>query len=345
MNEREAAKNAARRLAILRHAEEVTGNVALTCRYYGITRQAFYLWRRRYEAGGLEALRDRSRRPQSCPHETPTEIVGKIIYLRQNYHFGPTKIAMYLKRYHDVQISDSGVWRILKRLGMNRLPALQRYKPKDRRWKRYEKQLPGHHVQIDVKFIAPIGAPVAAAPVAAVPVKAPAARRKKYYQYTAIDDCTRLRVLRIYDKNNQKTAIAFADYVIARLPFQVQTIQTDNGAEFQSSFHWHIQDLGIRHRYIKPATPRLNGKVERSHRIDAEEFYRLLDGVVIDDTKLFNDKLAEWETFYNYHRPHGGLGGQTPYERLKQKTQAPVKRSTSAAQRDDGGAHGRTTDK
>jgi transposase InsO family protein len=94
---------------------------------------------------------------------------------------------------------------------------------------------------------------------------------------------------------------------------------------------WHIQDLGIRHRYIKPATPRLNGKVERSHRIDAEEFYRLLDGVVIDDTKLFNDKLAEWENSCNYHRPHGGLGGQTPYERLKQKTQTPVKRSTSAA--------------
>lgn len=130
--------------------------MALTCRYYGITWQAFYQWRRRYETGGLEALRDRSKRPQPWPHETPTEIVGKIIYLGQNYHFGPTKIAMYLKRYHDIQISDSGVWGILKRLSLNRLPASQRYKPKDRRWKQYEKQLPGHHVQIDVKFIAPI---------------------------------------------------------------------------------------------------------------------------------------------------------------------------------------------
>jgi transposase InsO family protein len=51
----------------------------------------------------------------------------------------------------------------------------------------------------------------------------------------------------------------------------------------------------------------------------------MLHGVVIDDTALFNDKLAEWENFYNYHRPHGGLGGQTPAERLRQKTQAPVK--------------------
>ena len=62
----------------------------------------------------------------------------------------------------------------------------------------------------------------------------------------------------------------------------------------QGSFHWHLLDRGIGHVYIRPATPRLNGKVERSHRIDEEEFYRLLEGVVIDDTGLFNEKLQEW---------------------------------------------------
>ncbi|GAA3068123.1 hypothetical protein GCM10010448_59310 [Streptomyces glomeratus] len=146
--------------------------------------------------------------------------------------------------------------------------------------------------------------------------------RNKYFQLTAIDDCTRLRVLRIYRQLNQNTAIQFLDYLLQRLPFQVEVIQTDNGAQFQSTFHWHVLDKGIAHTYIKPRTPRLNGKVERSHRIDAEEFYRLLDGVVIDDAEVFNDKLREWEDYYNYHRPHGGLGGQTPYERLKQKTTA-----------------------
>jgi hypothetical protein len=110
------------------------------------------------------------------------------------------------------------------------------------------------------------------------------------------------------------------DYVLQRLPFQVKIIQTDNGAEFQSAFHWHVLDKGIAHTYIKPRTPRLNGKVERSHRIDAEEFYRLLDGVLIDDAEAFYNKLREWEDYCNYHRPHGGLDGQTPYERLKQKT-------------------------
>jgi transposase InsO family protein len=59
--------------------------------------------------------------------------------------------------------------------------------------------------------------------------------------------------------------------------------------------------------------------IERSHRIDNEEFYQLLRGVVIDDAKVFNEKIKEWEHYYNYDRPHGGLGGQTPYERLMQK--------------------------
>jgi transposase InsO family protein len=149
----------------------------------------------------------------------------------------------------------------------------------------------------------------------------PGARANRYYQYTAIDDCTRLRALRIYPKNNQATAIQFLDHVLQKLPFQVDVIQTDNGSEFQTSFHWHVLDRGIRHTYIKPATPRLNGKVERSHRIDAEEFYRMLDhGVIIDDANVFNAKLQEWEDFYNFHRPHGGLDGQTPYERLRQKS-------------------------
>lgn len=134
-----------------------------------------------------------------------------------------------------------------------------------------------------------------------------------------IDDCTRLRVIKIYDRNNQKNAIKFADYALSRLPFHAEVIQTDNGSEFQSQFHWHILDKGVNHVYIRPRRPRLNGKVERSHRIDEEEFYRLIEGLVIDETKLFNDKLKAWEEFYNYQRPHGALNGKTPYEKFREK--------------------------
>jgi transposase InsO family protein len=149
--------------------------------------------------------------------------------------------------------------------------------------------------------------------------------KTRLYQFTAIDDCTRIRVLKVYDACNQTTAIRFADEVIRRLPFRIHVVQTDNGAEFQSKFHWHLQELDIRHVYIRPRTPRLNGKVERSHRVDDQEFYQLLDqDGISDDIHLFNDKLREWEDYYNYYRPHAGLGGQTPYERLMTKTRAGV---------------------
>lgn len=168
-----------------------------------------------YEEKGLVGLRDRSHRPHVSPNATQPEIVEKIIYLRANYHFGPYKIQMYLKRYHDITVSKSEIWRILKRLDMNRLPNSQRYKRHVDRWKRYEKAKPGHRVQIDVKFVAPLKG----------------SRKSRYYQFTAIDDCTRLRVLRLYDRLNQKTAIEFIDYALERFPFRVDVIQTDNGSE------------------------------------------------------------------------------------------------------------------
>ncbi|MEA3184933.1 MAG: hypothetical protein QOJ74_1410, partial [Ilumatobacteraceae bacterium] len=89
MTEQQLTRQAKRRLAILQHAEEITGNVAATCRYYGITRQCFYTWKRRYDEEGLDGLRDRSHRPHHSPLATGTDIVGKIVYLRQHYHFGP----------------------------------------------------------------------------------------------------------------------------------------------------------------------------------------------------------------------------------------------------------------
>ncbi|MBA7533840.1 IS481 family transposase ISRhba4 [subsurface metagenome] len=302
MTEKEILRKQRWRLGIIRHAEEVTHNIAKTCRYFGISRTAFYKWYERYQNDGVEGLKDRSCRPLHSPHATNPEIIAKIIYLRQTYHFGPWKIQMYLQRYHDISVSRSGVWRILKRLNMNCLPYNQRYKRHKERWKRYEKPEPGHRIQVDVKFLE----------------KIPGTRRR-YYQYTAIDDCTRLRVLKIYERCNQRSSIQFVDYVLSRLPFQAEVIQTDNGSEFQGQFHWHILDKGINHVYIRPRRPRLNGKVERSHRIDEEEFYRMMNGMVIDDADLFNEKLREWEDFYNYNRPHAAHKGMTPYEKFREK--------------------------
>ena len=208
----------------------------------------------------------------------------------------------------DPKMMDSSVHHILTRHGLNLLPVNHKRKLAGRQWKRYEKPQPGHRLQLDVKFLERI-----------------AGTQKRLYQFTAIDDCTRIRVLKIYDACNQASAIRFVNEVIRRLPFRILVIQTDNGAEFQSRFHWHLESLDIRHAYIRPRTPHLNGKVERSHRVDEQEFYQLLDkDGIADDIHLFNDKLREREDYYNYHRPHGALDGQPPYERLLAKTAAGV---------------------
>jgi transposase InsO family protein len=99
--------------------------------------------------------------------------------------------------------------------------------------------------------------------------------KTRRFQYTAIDDAKRICALKIYECHNQANAINFVDHVIATFPFRIQEIRTDNGHEFQAKFHWHVEDKGIRHAYIKPSSPQLNGKVERSHRSDEKEFYQL----------------------------------------------------------------------
>ena len=295
------------RSKLLQLAASSPHSVTDVCRHFGISRKTFYKWRKRHLEHGDAGLGDRPSTPLRSPNATPPEVVSKVLYLRQTYHFGPGKISAYLNRFHQLSIVTATVHRILCRHGLNRLPANQKHQQHAKRWKRYEKPQPGHRLQVDVKFLERIPG-----------------SQKRLYQFTAIDDCTRVRVLKIFDACNQTTAIRFIDEVVKRLPFRILVVQTDNGAEFQSKFHWHLeQQLDIRHVYIRPRTPRLNGKVERSHRVDNQEFYQLLDKRGIsDDIRLFNDKLREWEDYYNFHRPHSALDGQTPYERLLAKASA-----------------------
>ena len=117
-------------------------------------------------------------------------------------------------------------------------------------------------------------------------------------------------------RHTQTNAIDFIDHVVAKFLFRIREVRTDTGHEFQAKFHWHVEDKGIRHAYIKPRTPQLNGKVERSHSTDQQEFYQLLS--YKDDIDL-ETKLEEWENFYNFNRPHGAFNGKAPYEALREK--------------------------
>ena len=287
---------AIRRYRILEYARE-SGNVVAACRDLGFPRSSFYRWKQAFEMHGRQGLGRRKPIARSHPRQIPPAYVEKILHLRLQYHLGPQRITWYLERYHGFQTSCSSVHRTLKRNGIGPLP--KKASRRTLHTRRYAKQVPGHHIQVDVKFLT---------------LPSEDGRRVRRYQYTAIDDATRIRALKIYQRHNQKSSIDFIDYVFEKFPFRIHTVRTDRGHEWQAQFHWHVEDQGIRHVYIKPRSPQLNGKVERSHRTDQEEFYQLL--TYTDDVDL-NEKLAAWESFYNLNRPHGAHGGKTPYEALR----------------------------
>jgi transposase InsO family protein len=276
---------------------EALGKVSEVCREWEIPRSTFYRWKTAYDKHGIDGLVPGRPIAKSHPRQLSPEVIEKILHLRQTYHFGPQRIAWYLERYHGVTTSCSSVYRTLIRHNLRRLP--RNTSRRAIHTHRYAKQVPGHHVQVDVKFLT---------------LKTATGSKVRRFQYTAIDDATRVRALKIYRRHTQKSAMAFMDYVIEKFPFRIHTVRTDRGHEFQALFHWHVEDKGIRHVYIKPRSPQLNGKVDRSHRSDGEEFYQLL--TYTDDVDL-NKKLEEWENFYNYDRPHGAFNGKTPYEALK----------------------------
>jgi transposase InsO family protein len=279
------------KLRVLRHASQI-GDVGKACRYFGVGRASFYRWRTAYRRHGVAGLENRKSAPKNPANRTAPEIVEKVLHPRKTYRLGPIRIVWYLARYHAITISDAGVYRILRRHGLSRLPGGTRVRKIHTQ--RYQQQMPGHQIQVDVKFLKfeDKDGPV------------------KRYQYTAIDDATRIRALKIYDRHNQSNAIDFINTV------RIREVRTDNSHEFQAQFHWHVEDLGIRHAYIKPASPQLNGKVERSHRTDEQEFYQLL--TYTDDIDL-QARLSEREQFYNLSRPHGAFNGKAPYEVLRER--------------------------
>ncbi len=127
-----------------------------------------------------------------------------------------------------------------------------------------------------------------------------------------MDDCTRYRVLRVYARRTANNTLDFLDRVLEEMPFPVQRIQTDRGREFFAVIvQERLKRYGIKFRPNKPASPRLNGKVERSQETDKIEFYSTID---LSSPEL-DMLLAEWQHYYNWERPPSAHSGKTPMER------------------------------
>ena len=256
-------------------------------------RKTIYRWREKYD-GTVQSLKNKSRRPHSHPSQH-TEYEIKLIknYKSKNKEAGIVVLWIKLKGAGYTR-SITSLYRVMQRLGIyNKTPSKKKeYEPKPYQQMKY----PGERVQIDVKYV----------PAKSL-TKEVKEREGRYYQYTAIDEYTRKRVLWASKEQSTSASTEFIEVIMRKFPFKIECIQTDNGFEFTNRLNWQgtkkktmfekrLEELGIKHKLIKPKTPRHNGKVERSHRKDQERFYY---NKVFCSFEDFKNRLKYWEKVYN----------------------------------------------
>lgn len=248
---------------------------------FGVSRATIYRWRKQYD-GSVQSLVNRSRRPHHHPNQHTQEELKLISDMRRrNPHLG--LVVLWVKlRMRGYSRSIPSLWRVLNREKLKPIkPPNPKYVPKP-----YEKMsYPGQRVQVDVKIV----------PAVCITGKAKDAG-EHFVQYTAIDEYSRFRYLGAFREHSTYSSVQFLDQLIKAFPFKIECIQTDNGLEFikafnerkkgkSSLFEARLKELGIRHKLIRPYTPRHNGKVERSHRKDNEYFYATHRFYSFDDFK------------------------------------------------------------
>ena len=255
---------------------------------YKTSRKTVYKWVSRYD-GTLESLKDKSHRPHSHPSqhtEAELELIRR--YIKRN---GRKDLLLTFQKIREKGYSRH--YGSFKRV-VGRMFKPDKKKKVKKKPKEYQRALyPGQKVQIDVKY---------------VPSKC-VANGEKYYQFTAVDECTRHAFREMYDEHSTYSAKDFLTKLVLNSKFPIREAQTDNGTEFtnallvvkakhKSLFEQALEDMGILYHRIRIATPRHNGKVERQHRTDGERFYSKMRMYNLQDGRK---QLAVYQAKSNDH--------------------------------------------
>lgn len=250
-------------------------------KYYRVSRNAIYEWRAKYDGKSWKSLLDKSHRPHHHPNEHTSE-----------------EKEMILRRYPRYQGDMIMLWDSLRKSGYKRsYTSLMRVvnkwikpqvkKKQTRKSQPYVRaEYPGQKVQIDVKFVSAYCV----------------TNGCKYYQYTAVDECSRWTFREMYDEHSTYSSVDFLKKLIQSCPFPIREIQTDNGTEWTralvsndgkpSLFEKALMKCDIKYHRIRVATPRHNGKVERQHRTDENRFYRKMKVYNLEDGRA---QLAKYK--------------------------------------------------
>lgn len=293
------------RQSLMKYAEKY--GVGRASRKYNKGRSYIYFWRGRWD-GTVESLACQSRRPHSHPNQHTEEELKLIRDMRRrNPKLGLTELWHRLRKRGYTRTVE-GLYRCMRREGLVKEKS-KKEKPKP---KLYEQMTyPGERIQIDVKV---------------VPRNCLANKEERLFQYTAIDEYSRYRILGAYSEQSTYSSADFLRKVanaFARKGVKVECVQTDNGFEFTNRFSNSKKDiptlfeataaqLHIRHKLIRPYTPRHNGKVERSHREDQRLFYDTHSFFSLED---FGGQLAAHQSRTN-NRPMRPLKWLSPIEFL-----------------------------
>lgn len=276
------------RQAIIKYADK--HGVTEAAKRYKVNRQYVYRWQKRYD-GTIQSLADRSHRPHHHPNQHTEEEIKLIKNMRKRNPNAGLVVFWVKLRMRGYKRSISGLYRMLRKLNMAavKLPN-PKYIPKPYEQMKY----PGQRVQIDVKFV----------PSVCIVGEG---KGGKWYQYTFIDEYSRFRYLEAFEEHSTYSSAEFIRHCAAKFPYPIECVQTDNGMEFtnrlspqnskrKTLFEVTLEKLGIKHKLIRPFTPRHNGKVERSHRKDNEEFYASHTFYSFQD---FKKQLATRQRYYN----------------------------------------------
>jgi len=300
-------QEAYKRQAVVKAAQQKGKTYA--SRMYGVSLSSVKRWCRRYD-GSWQSLKEKSHRPNSHPRQHTAreeEMIREAV--RQSYFRYGWEGAYMAAKEDGYSRSYSGFIYAAKRLGLcggkQKKPNIRK---SDRRYP--EILVPGEKVQVDVKEV-PYNC-----------LKGAARRDGKHlYQWTAIDECTRIRFVYGFEEHTPENSVKFFKMLQKVFPFKIQTIQTDNGTEFTYKyisntelcpFDIALKNAGVQHKLIPPRTPWHNGKVERSHRNDQRYFYNWEKFASVED---LNRKLKDHLRWSN-RKPMRTLGSKSPLDLL-----------------------------
>jgi transposase len=300
-----------------------TGSLAQTARLWQTSRAVVRTWVRRFQAEGEAGLQDRSRRPHSCPRRTDPALEQQVVSLRKATGYGRQRLSRELWHRSGLALSPNTIRHILRRHGLVQ-PRRPRKLCYPAHWA-WETEKPFALAQVDVKDIRDeqtLGPRL---------VHHLQQAKLPRYQWTFLEGRTRLRFLAFSRQNNLTNALCFAGLVLFWLRGhgigQQLLWQTDWGSEWGGESLQQIERLN--RKIFEPLGAKLvrfplgrkgyNGRVERAHRTDDEEFYLPLLERIKDERELLR-RAAQWVYYYNVERPHTGegMGGQSPWQKLQE---------------------------